>query len=202
MIVPALRTFLLAALLALPLAAANDATRNSQSNDVPKQHNEWTVAQLQAEMASGKLTSENLTREYISRIIALDQNGPGVNAVIELNPDALEMARNADKLRKRGIVLGPLHGIPVLLKDNVDTGDSMQTTAGSFALLGKPALHDSTVAAKLRAGGAVILGKTNLSEWANFRSFESVSGWSGRGGQTNNPYGINRNPCGSSAGSG
>jgi amidase len=94
-----------------------------------------------------------------------------------------------------------LHGIPVLLKDNVDTGDSMQTTAGSFALLGKPALHDSTVAAKLRAGGAVILGKTNLSEWANFRSFESVSGWSGRGGQTNNPYGINRNPCGSSSGS-
>jgi amidase len=201
MIVPTLRTFLLAALLALPLAAANDAMRNRESNDAPKQHNEWTVAQLQAEMASGKLTSENLTREYISRIIALDQNGPGVNAVIELNPDALEMARNADKLRKRGIVLGPLHGIPVLLKDNVDTGDSMQTTAGSFALLGKPALRDSTVAANLRAGGAVILGKTNLSEWANFRSFESVSGWSGRGGQTNNPYGINRNPCGSSSGS-
>jgi amidase len=201
MIVPTLRTFLLAALLALPLAAANDATRNSQSNDAPKNHNEWTVAQLQAAMASGKLTSENLTREYISRIVALDQSGPGVNAVIELNPDALVMARNADKLRKRGIVLGPLHGIPVLVKDNVDTGDSMQTTAGSFALVGKPALQDSTVAAKLRAGGAVILGKTNLSEWANFRSFESVSGWSGRGGQTNNPYGINRNPCGSSSGS-
>jgi amidase len=171
---PTLRTFLLAALLALPLAAANDATQNSQSNNGPKQHNEWTVAQLQAEMASGKLTSENLTREYIARIVALDQNGPGVNAVIELNPDALEMARNADKLRKRGMVLGPLHGIPVLLKDNVDTGDMMQTTAGSFALLGKPALRDSTVAANLRAGGAVILGKTNLSEWANFRSFESV----------------------------
>jgi amidase len=202
MIVPAVRVFLLSALLALPLAAANDATRNSASNDAPKNHNEWTVAQLQAEMASGKLTSENLTREYIARIIALDQNGPGVNAVIELNPDALELARHADKLRKRGIVLGPLHGIPVLVKDNVDTGDMMQTTAGSFALLGKPALRDSTVAANLRAGGAVILGKTNLSEWANFRSFESVSGWSGRGGQTNNPYGINRNPCGSSSGSG
>ena len=201
MIIPTLRSFLLAALLALPLAAANDATQNTQSNDTPKQHNEWTVAQLQAEMASGKLTSENLTREYIARIIALDQNGPGVNAVIELNPDALAMARHADKLRKRGIVLGPLHGIPVLVKDNVDTGDSMQTTAGSFALLGKPALRDSTVAANLRAGGAVILGKTNLSEWANFRSFESVSGWSGRGGQTNNPYGIDRNPCGSSSGS-
>ena len=202
MIVPALRTLLITALLALPVAAANDATRNSQSNDAPKNHNEWTVAHLQAEMASGKLTSEDLTKEYITRIVALDQNGPGVNSVIELNPDALEMARHADKLRKHGIVLGPLHGIPVLLKDNVDTGDMMQTTAGSFALVGKPALQDSTVAANLRAGGAVILGKTNLSEWANFRSFESVSGWSGRGGQTNNPYGINRNPCGSSAGSG
>jgi amidase len=202
MIVPAVRALFLAALLALPLAAAKDATPNNQSNGVPKDHNEWTVAQLQAEMASGKLTSENLTKEYIARIIALDQNGPGVNAVIELNPDALAIARNADKLRKKGIVLGPLHGIPVLLKGNVDTGDLMQTTAGSFALVGKPALRDSTVAANLRAGGAVILGKTNLSEWANFRSFESVSGWSGWGGQTNNPYGINRNPCGSSSGSG
>src|ERR1700674_2758356 len=201
MIVPAVRSLLLSALLALPLAAANDATRNSESADVPKNHNEWTVAQLQAEMASGKLTSAELTREYIARIIALDQNGPGVNSVIELNPDALDMARHADQLRRHGIVLGPLHGIPVLLKDNVDTGDMMQTTAGSFALVGKPALTDSTVAANLRGGGAVILGKTNLSEWANFRSFESVSGWSGRGGQTNNPYGIDRNPCGSSAGS-
>jgi len=202
MIVPALRTLLITALLALPVAAANDATRNSQSSDAPKNHNEWTVAHLQAEMASGKLTSEDLTKEYITRIVALDQNGPGVNSVIELNPDALEMARNADKLRKHGTVLGPLHGIPVLLKGNVDTGDLMQTTAGSFALVGKPALQDSTVAGKLRAGGAVILGKTNLSEWANFRSFESVSGWSGWGGQTNNPYGIDRNPCGSSSGSG
>src|SRR5262249_38603441 len=138
----------------------------------------------------------------IARIKGLDQSGPGVNAVIELNPDALRLARQADMLRRRGVVLGPLHGIPVLLKDNVDTGDRMQTTAGSFALFGQPALRDSTVAANLRAAGAVILGKTNLSEWANFRSFESISGWSGRGGQTNNPYGINRNPCGSSSGSG
>jgi amidase len=112
------------------------------------------------------------------------------------------MAQRADNLRKQGKVLGPLHGIPVLLKDNIDTGDKMQTTAGSFALFGRPALQDSTVAANLRAGGAVILGKTNLSEWANFRSFESTSGWSGRGGQTNNPYGLDRNPCGSSSGSG
>jgi amidase len=202
MIVPALRTLLVAALLALPLTAADNPARHSDSPKAPKNHNEATVAQLEAEMASGKLTSEDLTREYIARIIALDQNGPGVNSVIELNPDALEMARNADKLRKRGMVLGPLHGIPVLLKDNIDTGDKMQTTAGSFALFGHPAVQDSTIAANLRAGGAVILGKTNLSEWANFRSFESVSGWSGRGGQTNNPYGINRNPCGSSSGSG
>jgi len=171
-------------------------------NSVPTQHNEMTVAQLQAQMASGQLTSETLTQEYIARILALDQKGPGVNSVIELNPDALAMARAADMLRSRGIVRGPLHGIPILLKDNIDTGDAMQTSAGSFALVGSPALRDSTLAANLRAGGAVILGKTNLSEWANFRSFESISGWSGRGGQTHNPYGIDRNPCGSSSGSG
>ena len=188
-------SLIFAVVLASALAAAQDP-------NIPTQHNEATVAQLQAQMASGQLTSEDLTREYIKRIQALDQSGPGVNAIIELNPDALAMAHNADVLRSRGIVLGPLHGIPVLLKDNIDTGDRMQTSAGSFALVGSPAPHDSTVAANLRAGGAVILGKTNLSEWANFRSFESISGWSGRGGQTNNPYGINRNPCGSSAGSG
>jgi amidase len=202
--IPAIRALLLAALLVSPLGSANDriAANDDDRNDIPTRHNEATVAQLQVEMASGRLTSEELTEEYIDRIIALDQNGPGVNAVIELNPDALAMARNADKLRRQGHVLGPLHGIPVLLKDNVGTGDKMQTSAGSFALVGMPALHDSTVAANLRAGGAVILGKTNLSEWANFRSFESISGWSGRGGQTNNPYGISRNPCGSSSGSG
>src|SRR5215471_10433735 len=170
--------------------------------NIPTTHNEWTVARLQAAMAAGRLSSVELTREYIARIQALDQSGPGVNAVIQLNPDALDMARLADRLRRLGVVLGPLHGIPILLKDNIDTGDQMQTSAGSFALVGKPALQDSTVAANLRAGGAVILGKTNLSEWANFRSFESISGWSGRGGQTNNPYGIDRNPCGSSSGSG
>ena len=195
---PVMRILLLAALVAPASALGQSGTQNA----IPTQHNEATVAQLQAEMASGMLTSEVLTMEYIARIVALDQNGPGVNAVIELNPDALVMARNADALRRRGVVLGPLHGIPVLLKDNIDTGDKMQTSAGSFALVGTPASRDSTVAANLRAGGAVILGKTNLSEWANFRSFESISGWSGRGGQTNNPYGIDRNPCGSSSGSG
>src|SRR6266568_527467 len=167
----------------------------------PTAHNEKTVAQLQAEMAAGTLTSVQLTQFYIDRILALDQNGPNVNSVIELNPDALVMAQNADALRAKGKVLGQLHGIPVLLKDNIDTGDKMQTTAGSFALLGKPAIHDSTVAANLRAAGAVLLGKTNLSEWANFRSFFSSSGWSGRGGLTANPYSLDRNGCGSSTGS-
>ena len=190
------RSILIATMLMSPMAAAD------HPNAIPTRHNEATVAQLQAEMASGKLSSEDLTTYYLTRILALDQNGPGVNSVIELNPDALAMARHADALRKRGTLLGPLHGIPVLLKDNIDTGDRMQTSAGSFALVGAPSSRDSTVAANLRAGGAVILGKTNLSEWANFRSFESISGWSGRGGQTHNPYGIDRNPCGSSAGSG
>jgi len=197
-----MNTSVIRILLLAALMAPASALGQSASISIPTQHNEATVAQLQAQMASGSLTSEQLTQEYISRILALDQNGPGVNAVIELNPDALVMARNADAMRRRGVVLGPLHGIPVLLKDNIDTGDKMQTSAGSFALVGTPALHDSTVAANLRAGGAVILGKTNLSEWANFRSFESISGWSGRGGQTHNPYGIDRNPCGSSSGSG
>jgi amidase len=173
-------------------------------NNAPTQFNEMTIAQLQAQMAAGTLTSVELTEFYLARIAALDQNGTdgGVNSVIELNPDALAIAQHADNERRRGQVRGPLHGIPVLVKDNIDTGDKMQTTAGSFALFGQPAQQDSTVAAKLRAGGAVILGKTNLSEWANFRSFESTSGWSGRGGQCNNPYSLDRNPCGSSSGSG
>jgi amidase len=191
------RLILMLAVLLAPLAATAD-----QNNSIPKRLNEATVAQLQREMANGHLTSEQLTRYYIARIIGLDQRGPGVNSVIELNPDALVMARHADFLRHHGQILGPLHGIPILLKGNIDTGDRMQTDAGSLALSGVPALQDSTVAAKLRAGGAVILGKTNLSEWANFRSFFSSSGWSAVGGQTHNPYGIDRNPCGSSSGSG
>jgi amidase len=186
---------LVATLLLLPLAA-----RAEHDDRFP--FLEATVAQLQAQMAAGHLTSEQLTRAYIERIHDLDSRGPGVNSIMELNPDALAMARKADDQRRHGLVLGPLHGIPVLLKDNIDTGDRMQTSAGSFALVGRPPVRDSTVAAHLRAGGAVILGKTTLSEWANFRSFESISGWSGRGGQAHNPYGIDRNPCGSSSGSG
>jgi amidase len=200
------RLALFVAMLILVFAASAPepvfAAPASQWDAAPSRHNEFTIAQLQSEMASGRLTSEQLTREYITRILALDQGGPGVNSVLALNPDALAMARRADMLRRQGKLLGPLHGIPVLLKDNIDTGDRMQTTAGSFALAGAPAKRDATVAAKLRAGGAVILGKTNLSEWANFRSTASTSGWSGVGGQTHNPYGIDRNPCGSSSGSG
>jgi amidase len=186
---------LVTALLLSPFAA-----RAETDDDFP--FLEASVAHLQAQMASGRLTSVQLTRAYIERIHKLDSSGPGVNSVIELNPDALTIAHDLDVMRSQGKVLGPLHGIPVLLKANIDTADRMQTTAGSFALQGTPPTTDSTVAANLRAGGAVILGKTNLSEWANFRSFESISGWSGIGGQTNNPYGIDRNPCGSSSGSG
>ena len=186
----------------LLIAAALLASASARAEESASTHlNEATVAQLQSMMASGELSSVELTRYYLKRILALDQNGPSVNAVIELNPDALAMAKHADELREKGKVLGPLHGLPVLLKDNIDTGDKMQTSAGSFALVGHPALRDSTVAKNLRAGGAVILGKTNLSEWANFRSFESFSGWSGRGGQTHNAYFMDHNPCGSSSGS-
>ena len=188
----------------LVFAAVGLSTSLRAQNHAPTQYNEMTIAQLQAQMAAGTLTSVDLTKFYLARIAALDQNGRdgGVNSVIELNPDALNIAAHMDRLRAQGDVRGPLHGIPVLIKDNIDTGDKMQTTAGSFALFGQPAQQDSTIASKLRTGGAVILGKTNLSEWANFRSFESTSGWSGRGGQTNNPYSLDRNPCGSSAGSG
>src|SRR5712671_5194522 len=189
--------------IATVLASGWAAAENTDPEaSAPSHFNEATVADLQAKMAAGTITSEQLTKYYLRRILALDQNGPGVNSVIELNADAVRIAEQMDDLRMHGKVLGPLHGVPVLIKDNIDTGDRMQTSAGSFALVGSPALTDSTVAARLRAGGAVIIGKTNLSEWANFRSFESISGWSGRGGQTNNPYGINRNPCGSSSGSG
>ncbi len=168
----------------------------------PSDFNEMTITQLQGLMGSRQARSVDLVNFYLQRIRTLDQSGPMVNSVIELNPDALAIASALDGERQAGHARGPLHGIPVLLKDNVDTHDRMQTAAGSLALVGTPALQDSTVAARLRAAGAVILGKTTLSEWANFRSFFSSSGWSGRGGQCNNPYAIDRNPCGSSSGSG
>jgi amidase len=153
-------------------------------------------------MSSGELSSGSLTQLYLKRIAAIDKKGPALNAVIELNPDALQIAEGLDAERKAGKVRGPMHGIPVLVKDNINTGDKMMTTAGSLALEGHIAAQDAFIVAQLRKAGAVIMGKTNLSEWANFRSSRSTSGWSSRGGQTRNPYRLDRNPSGSSAGSG
>jgi len=163
---------------------------------------EITIPELQDGMKSGKFTALSLVEKYMSRIDEIDKRGPAVNAIIELNPDALAIAEGLDKERKAKGARGPLHGIPVLIKDNIDTADRMMTTAGSLALVGSKPAKDSFVAQKLRAAGAVILGKTNLSEWANIRSSHSVSGWSGRGGLTKNPYALDRNPCGSSSGTG
>jgi len=163
--------------------------------------NEVTIDELQKRMQSGQTTSQRLSQMYLDRIHDIDKNGPKLNSVIELNPDALVIADAMDKERKNGRVRGPLHGIPVLIKDNIDTADKMQTTAGALALEGNFAKQDAFVVKKLREAGAVILGKTNLSEWANFRSTRSVSGWSSRGGQTRNPYVLDRSPCGSSSGS-
>ncbi len=161
-----------------------------------------SIDDLQKKMAAGEYTSHQLVELYLDRIIHIDQQGPGLHAVIEVNPDALAIADQLDEERKANKVRGPMHGIPILLKDNIDTGDKMQTTAGSLALVGNIASKDAFVVQKLREAGAIILGKTNLSEWANFRSTRSVSGWSSRGGQTRNPYLLDRSPCGSSAGSG
>jgi len=161
---------------------------------------EVTIAQLEAQYVAGTLNATSVVNAYDTRIGALDQGGPRLNSLLQVNPDALTIAQQLDA--QAPPFSGILHGIPILLKDNIDTHDQMQTAAGSLALVGTPALQDSTVAAHLRAAGAIILGKTNLSEWANFRSFFSSSGWSGRGGQCNNPYAIDRNPCGSSSGSG
>lgn len=162
---------------------------------------EMTIQELQARMTAGTLTSRGLVEMYLARIAAMDRQGPTLNAVIEINPDAIAIAAALDAERGQTGARGPLHGIPILLKDNIDTGDQMQTTAGSLALVGSPAPADAFVVSQLRQAGAVILGKTNLSEWANFRSSYSTSGWSSRGGQTRNPYALDRNPSGSSSGS-
>jgi amidase len=163
---------------------------------------EATIDDLQSKMSNGELTSEAITKLYLKRIEEIDKKGPTLNAVIELNPDALSIAKQLDAERKAGKLRGPMHGIPVLIKDNIDSGDKMQTTAGALALEGHHAAKDAFIIKQLRASGAVLLGKTNLSEWANFRSTRSTSGWSSRGGQTKMPYLLNRNPSGSSAGSG
>ncbi len=164
--------------------------------------NEVTISELQDGMKTGRFTSHSLVRKYLDRINEIDKSGPTINSVIEVNPDALSIAESLDRERTEKGARGPLHGIPILIKDNIDTADRMMTTAGSLALVGSRPAQDSFVVKKLRDAGVVILGKTNLSEWANFRSSHSTSGWSGRGGQTKTPYAMDRNPCGSSSGSG
>ena len=173
----------------------------SQLRPKPFELEEISIADLRAAMAQGKYTAHAVAEKYLARIEEIDRRGPQLASVLEVNPDALAIADGLDQERKAGRVRGPLHGIPVLLKDNVDTADHLQTTAGSLALLGSRPQRDSFVAEKLREAGAVTLGKTNLSEWANIRSAHSTSGWSARGGQTKNPYVLDRNPCGSSSGS-
>jgi len=199
--------------LAGPLYGAGDAAVRSNESSAergaeptpsvaPFEFDEITIAELQQAMTSAKYTARSIAEKYLERIAAIDKGGPGVNSVIETNPDALQIAGALDKERKAKGPRGPLHGIPVLIKDNIATKDRMQTTAGSLALVGAKPPADAFVAKKLREAGAVILAKANLSEWANIRSNHSISGWSGRGGQTRNPYALDRNPCGSSSGTG
>jgi amidase len=187
------------------IPAISDAAADSLgggASTAPSDFNEATIAELRAMMGSGRLTSLELVDFYLARITVLDQRGPTVNSVLEINPDARGIAKALDRERRARGPRGPLHGIPIFLKDNIDTADRTMTTAGSLAMVGPAPPRDATVAARLRAAGAVILGKTNLSEWANFRSTASTSGWTGRGGQTSNPYVRGFNPCGSSSGSG
>ncbi len=183
---------------ALPPAFASSAAAVDRPFDLA----ETTIADLQQGMQSGKLTARSIAEKYLSRIEALDRSGPTLRSVLELNPDALAIADALDRERKAKGPRGLLHGIPVLIKDNIDTADRMATTAGSLALVGSKRSKDAFVVRRLREAGAVVLGKTNLSEWANIRSSTSTSGWSGRGGLTRNPYALDRNPCGSSSGSG
>jgi amidase len=190
-----------AASLALPALARANA--GDPAPDIaPFELDEMTLAELQQGLRSGAFTSRGLVNRYLARIVEIDKSGPALHAVIELNPEVLPIAESLDAERKSKGPRGPLHGIPVLIKDNIGTADHMMTTAGSLALWGFTPAQDSGVARRLREAGAIILGKTNLSEWANFRSSHSSSGWSGRGGQTRNPYALDRNPCGSSSGSG
>lgn len=189
------------------LAAASPATAESSVSGseaflADDELLEITIEELQKKMQQGKVSSKSIVKWYLKRIEDIDKNGPAINSVIELNPDAISIAEALDEERSAGKVRGPLHGIPVLIKDNIDTADKMMTTAGSIALLGNHASKDAFIVTKLREAGAVILGKTNLSEFANFRSTHSTSAWSSRGGQTKSPYILNRNPSGSSSGSG
>jgi amidase len=177
---------------------------SSKKDDLKKDFelDEITIDDIRKGFESGQYSSRALTEKYLARIQEIDMAGPMLNSVIEINPDALQIAEALDQERKAKRARGPLHGVPILIKDNIDTGDHLNTTAGSLALVGSRPQRDAFVAAQLRNAGAVILGKTNLSEWANIRSSHSTSGWSGRGGLTRNPYALDRNPCGSSSGTG
>ncbi|MGA2354672.1 MAG: amidase [Terriglobales bacterium] len=185
-----------------PVPAVSDVDSNKEGFQRDFELDEITIDGVRAAFRSGQYSSRSLTEKYLARIREIDKAGPMLNAVIEINPDALQIADALDQERKAKGARGPLHGIPILIKDNIDTGDRMHTTAGSLALLDSRPPRDAFVAAQLRKAGAIILGKTNLSEWANIRSSHSTSGWSGRGGLTRNPYALDRNPCGSSSGTG
>jgi amidase len=185
------------------LTAARELASDFPTSGIkPFELDELTISDLQDGMKSGRFTARSLVEKYSNRIDEIDKHGPAINSIIELNPDALAIADQLDQERKARGARSPLHGVPVLIKDNIDTADRMMTTAGSLALVGSRPAKDSFVAEKLRTAGAIILGKTNLSEWANIRCSHSTSGWSGRGGLTKNPYALDRNPCGSSSGSG
>ncbi len=193
---------LLAAIVCIATSTPSGAPAGQGGADAAVELNESTIAELQDAMRAGRSTSRRLVEMFTRRIERLDRGGPTLRSVSEINPDAISIAEALDQERKAGRLRGPLHGIPILIKDNIDTADRMMTTAGSLALEGSIAPRDAFVVERLREAGAVILGKTNLSEWANFRSTKSTSGWSGRGGQVKNPYALDRNPCGSSSGTG
>jgi amidase len=183
-------------------AAAAAGPLPSFAQPQPADVEETTIAALQDAMRSGRLTARAIAERYLARIDAIDKHGPSINSILELNPDALDIADALDRERAAGRVRGPMHGIPIVIKDNIDTGDRMRTSAGSLALAENVAARDAHIVRRLREAGAVLLGKTNLSEWANFRSTKSTSGWSARGGLTRNPYALDRNCCGSSSGTG
>jgi amidase len=189
-------------LLLLSSSSCRNAGKMEVTTSVPFRFDEYTIEKLHNGYLNGDFTVTDVVQAYLDRISAVDDNGPVLNAVIQVNPDALAIAAELDREIKEGNIRGPMHGVPVLLKDNIDTHDAMETTAGSRALRGSHPAQDSFIAGRLREAGAVIIGKTNLSEWANFRGNLSSSGWSGVGGQTKNPYILDRNPCGSSSGSG
>src|SRR5690606_21348635 len=196
------RDFLQRAAVAGAAALTPHASRAAQPQVPAFAFEESTVATLQDRMAAGAVTARQLTEACLARIAAVDRSGPRLNSVIEVNSDALDIADARDRERAAGTIRGPLHGIPVLIKDNIDTADRMKTTAGSLAMVDARPPRDAFIVARLREAGAALLGKTNLSEWANFRSSHSTSGWSARGGLTRNPYALDRNACGSSTGSG